>query len=62
MGVGLSRGYATGMVVSDDGLILTIRGAFTMVGKNDISAVTHDGKEYPAKLACVWMMRWAWHC
>ena len=53
MGVGLSRGYATGMFVSDDGLILTIRGAFTMVGKNEISAVTHDGKEYPAKLVRV---------
>ncbi|MCX7805998.1 MAG: S1C family serine protease, partial [Planctomycetota bacterium] len=49
-GAGIARehGYATGIVVSPDGFILTVRGIFA-VGER-ILVVTPDGRKYPARI------------
>ncbi|MCH7701971.1 MAG: serine protease [Planctomycetes bacterium] len=47
-GAGREQGYASGIVVSDDGLVLTV--AALLLESRDLLAVTHDGTRYGASV------------
>lgn len=47
-GAGREQGYASGIVVSDDGLVLTV--AALLLESRDLLAVTHDGTRYRASV------------